>query len=66
MNLPFSLFRPASVPAQRDTGSVHVVTRTDVQWGGPVFKAPALTTPHQISNELPFFVNFRSNPLPRR
>ena len=58
MNLPFHLLRLRSAPAHRDCESIHVVTRTDVQWGGPVFKAPALPTPHQLSSELPFSVNF--------
>jgi hypothetical protein len=59
MNLPFHLLRLELAPDQRDSESVHVVTRTDLQWGTPVFRAPALPTAHQISSELPFTVNFR-------
>jgi len=66
VNLPFHLFRLQSASAQRDSETIHVVTRTDVQWGGPIFRAPALPTPQQLSRELPFFVNFRSNARARR
>ena len=66
MNLPFPFPRLSSLPKARDRGMVHVVTRTDVQWGGPVFKAPSLPTPQQFSNELPFFVSFPSKSYSRR
>ncbi len=59
MPAPFHLLRLAPAPRQHDSESVHVVTRTDVQWGTPIFRAPALPTPHQLSSELPFTVNFR-------
>jgi hypothetical protein len=61
MNLPLHLFRLEPAPEQHGGESVHVVTRTDVQWGTPIFRAPALPTPHQLSNELPFTINFRSH-----
>ncbi|HVS51377.1 MAG TPA: hypothetical protein VHD62_03395 [Opitutaceae bacterium] len=68
MNLPAHLFR--LVPARPPAGeAVDVVRRTDVQWGAPLFRAPALPTPHQLSNELPFTVNLHANdrhPLRRR
>ena len=41
-------------PTPAVTESLHVVTRSDVQWGTPVFRAPALPTPNQLSRELPF------------
>ena len=66
MNLPFHFLRLRPAPTQRDSETVHVVTRTDVQWGGPIFKAPALPTPHQLSSELPFSVNFSSKASPCR
>ena len=45
---------------QRDSEAIRVVPRTEVQWGGPIFRAPALPTPRQLGSELPFFVNFPS------
>jgi hypothetical protein len=66
MNLPFHLFRLEPAPDQRDSEVVHVVSRADVQWGRPVFRAPALPTPHQFSSELPFTVNFPSKMPARR
>ena len=63
MNLPFHLFRRSSAPTARhggDRGMIHVVTRTEVQWGGRIFKAPSLPTPNQFNCELPFFVSFPS------
>jgi hypothetical protein len=66
VNLPFHFLRLRTAPAQRDSATIHVVTRTDVQWGGPIFKAPALPTPHQMSSELPFSVNFCSKTHPQR
>lgn len=62
MNLPVHLLRLQSAPTLRDAEMISIVPRTDVQWGGPIFRAPALPTPHQMGNELPFFVNFRSKP----
>jgi hypothetical protein len=66
MNLPFRIFRTYAASGQRDGESIHVVTRTDVQWGGRVFRAPTLPTPHQLCTEFPFFVNFPSKGNPRR
>ena len=45
---------------------IHVGTRTDVQWGGPIFKAPSLPTPNQFDCELPFFVSCPSSTFGRR
>ena len=62
MNLPFHLLRLQSAPTERDSGLIRIVPRSDVQWGGPIFRAPALPTTLQINSELPFFVNFTSKP----
>jgi hypothetical protein len=60
MNLPFHLFRLQPASTARDSETVHIATTVDVTWNRPVFRAPALPTPHQLSRELPFSVNFRS------
>jgi hypothetical protein len=59
MNLPLHLFRLQPAPSEREQSSIHLVTRTDDIGHKPLFRAPALPTPHQLSNELPFTVNFR-------
>lgn len=59
MKLPQHLLRLVIGPTPTVTESVHVVTRTDVQWGSPIFRAPALPTPSQINRDLPFTENFR-------
>jgi hypothetical protein len=59
MHPPQHLLRLEPAPRQRDSETVHLLTRTDVQWGNPIFRAPTLPTPHQLSSELPFTVNFR-------
>jgi hypothetical protein len=66
MNLPLHLLRFQPAPEERDSGLLRVVPRTEVQWGGPIFRAPALPTPHQLGCELPFFVNFGSKPKSAR
>lgn len=66
MNRPFHILRLYAAPAQRDSESIQVVTRTDVHWGGLIFKAPASPTPHQLCSDLPFFVNFPSKERPLR
>jgi hypothetical protein len=53
------LFRLEPAPLPRDSEKVPVSTRRDVQWGRPIFRAPALPTPDQIASELPSTVNFR-------
>jgi hypothetical protein len=62
MNPPFHQFRLQPAPMLRDGELIRVVPRTEVQWGGPIFRAPALPTPHQIVSDVPFFVNFRLKP----
>lgn len=37
--------------------TLHLATAVDVTWNRPVFRAPALPTPHQLGGELPFTVN---------
>lgn len=66
MNLPFHFLRLRSAPTQRNSETIHIVARSDVQWGGPIFKAPALPTLHQLHSDLPFSVNFCSKTQPRR
>ena len=59
MNLPLHLFRLLPASSGRQSETLHVVTRTDDHASKPLFRAPALPTPHQLSRELPFTVNFR-------
>lgn len=59
MNSALHLLRLQPAPTQRDSESVSVVRPTDLQWGAPLFRAPALPTPRQLCSELPFTVNFR-------
>jgi hypothetical protein len=59
MNLPLHLFRLQPAPTDRTSETVRLATASDVQDGKPVFRAPALPTPNQLNNELPFTVNFR-------
>lgn len=54
--------RSHSTPAEQHHAAER---RTDIQWGSPIFRAPSLPTPQQLSNELPFTVNFRGK-SPRR
>jgi hypothetical protein len=59
MNLPHHLLRltlSGDQPARED---VRVVRPTDALRNAPIFRAPALPTPHQFNGELPFTVNFR-------
>ena len=58
MNLPFHLIRHASAANGRDRENQQHSQRGD-QGNKPLFRAPALPTPHQLNNELPFTVHFR-------
>ena len=58
MNQPLHLLSLQSAPDSRDSELVRVLRPTDVNWGAPIFRAPALPTPHQFNSELPFSVNF--------
>ena len=59
MNMPLHLFRLQSASAERQSETVHVATAADLHSSKPLFRAPALPTPHQLNRELPFTVNFR-------
>ncbi len=59
MNLPIHLFRLQSSSAERQHETVQIATRADVLSIKPLFRAPALPTPNQLSRELPFTVNYR-------
>ncbi|MEO5961342.1 MAG: hypothetical protein ABIZ49_13685 [Opitutaceae bacterium] len=58
MNFPFHLFQLKSRNSEQAGKPTRVTTRPNVQWDKPVFRPPALPTPNQINNELPFTVNF--------
>ena len=58
MKTPLHLFQLLSAPSQRDSESVHVVTRKDAPRATALFRAPSLPTRHQFNSELPFSVNF--------
>jgi len=62
MNALLHFFRLQPARETRDGALVRIVPRTEVQWGGPVFRAPALPTRQQLGSEIPFFVNFPSKP----
>lgn len=59
MKLVQHWFRLAVGPAPANTETVNIATRADVRFGAPVFRAPALPTPHQLFRELPFTENLR-------
>jgi hypothetical protein len=59
MKFPFHLFRLQPASEQRQAETLQIASKADVQRGTPVFKAPALPTPHQLNGELPFTVNYR-------
>lgn len=60
MKLPLHLLRLQPAPHSRESEPVHVVTRTESHpHSKPLFRAPALPTPHQLSRDVPFTVNPR-------
>ncbi len=60
-NLPFHLFGTDSRVSNRgDSTDLRIASRTDVQWGRPLFKAPSLPTPTQRADELRFSSDFRT------
>jgi hypothetical protein len=59
MNSPLHLFRLQSASTDRQSETVQLATRADIQTSKPLFRAPALPTPNQFSRELPFTVNYR-------
>ncbi len=58
MRALFYRLRRVSTSVHPSAESVRVVARKDVQWNRPVFKAPSLPTPKQVSHELPFVARF--------
>ena len=58
MNFPRHLFRlqPAS---ERQSETIQIAPRAEANAAKPLFRAPALPTPHQIYNDVPFTANFR-------
>ena len=58
MNFPLHLFRLQLTPADREGETVQI-TRTNLPPPKPLFRAPALPTPHQLNQELPFTANYR-------
>ena len=66
MPLPFHLLRLRPAATERPGESPRVIERKeDVQWGSPIFRAPDLSTPQQVTRELPFTANFRSAKIQR-
>lgn len=59
MNSTLNLFRLQSASTDRQSETVQLATRADGQTSKPLFRAPALPTPNQMSRELPFTVNYR-------
>jgi hypothetical protein len=59
MNFPLHFFRLQTPTKDRPGETVQVITRAEARADKPVFRAPALPTPHQLSNEVPFTANFR-------
>ncbi|PTY01071.1 hypothetical protein [Opitutus sp. ER46] len=66
MKFPQHWLRLVVGPSPQIAESVHVVTRSDVQWGSPVFRAPSLPTPLQFNSELPFTAGLRPRISKRR
>lgn len=58
MNTAHHILGLQPAPESRDSELVRLVRPKDATWGLPIFRAPALPTPHQLCSELPFSVNF--------
>jgi hypothetical protein len=54
----FYRLRRVHATAHPSAESVRVVTRKDVQWNRPIFKAPSLPTPQPVGSDLPFAARF--------
>lgn len=65
MKLTHHLLRLVVGPAREVTASVRVLTPAGAPCRSPVFRAPALPTPNQLSSELPFSANLRPRLAPR-
>ena len=59
MNLPRHLFRLLPNSTGRAQEGSLAATRAEDHGGKPFFRPPALPTPQQMNNELPFTVNVR-------
>lgn len=59
MNLPAHLFRLQSTPTEPNRPAIHASAASEATPARPLFRAPALPTPQQLHNELPFFVTSR-------
>jgi hypothetical protein len=60
MNLPRQLLRLQPARHSRESEPVYVVSRSESHSNSkPLFRAPALPTPHQLSRDVPFTVNPR-------
>jgi hypothetical protein len=62
MNLPLHLVRIEPALHAPAGAALALAQRTDVQWGRPIFRAPALPSPQQLHNELPFTVSCAARP----
>lgn len=60
MKLPIHLLRLHPTRQSRESEPVYVVTRSESHpHSKPLFRAPALPTPNQLSRDVPFTVNPR-------
>jgi len=60
MKLPLHLLRLQPAQHSRENEPVYVVTRAESHPNSkPLFRAPALPTPHQLNRDVPFTVNPR-------
>jgi hypothetical protein len=68
MTLPFHLFRLETRAAELEASNTDLrsVSKTDLQWGRPLFQAPLLPTPKQRAEEMQFASNFRAKDRLRR
>jgi hypothetical protein len=61
MSNPLTYFGSENrVTKRSENTDLRITPRTDVQWGRPLFKAPALATPRQREEELRFAADFRT------
>ena len=58
MHRPFNFLHPEIAPTLRESSSIRVMPRTEVQWGGPVFRAPALRYNRPPDSAVLALVNF--------
>ncbi len=65
MTLPFHLFGNDQTGQTEREDNVRNTPKTDLQWGRPLFRAPALVSPQRIE-DLKFDSDFRTRDLVRR